>query len=426
MVLLYKPSREKVLLLRNFDRSRIKASILFLTFFWDMRKWLILATLLIPGVSLHVKPQRNRLSCLKKTAKRQRNTLISQQSGISRFSCRDRKVLGGLALLGFLETGYINIIKFGFSRSLKYSHGESLQCLGGEASTCNNILNGPWANFLGVPLTVPGMLSYATILVLAILPLCIKESPGDGNSRYWGLIDVTEKGLLAVTLAMAIFSAFLMVLLVFKIHASCPWCFFSAAVSLGLSSFTLLRVFKDSEGHPSDFKAVSISAAFTTLFVAFFLVDHSVDIGVTEARVNINTDRTNGIKSTALKVDPSITRTSSLRALTIAKALRTKEAKLYGAFWCSHCHNQKQLLGREAMQLIDYIECAGENVDQLKICESKKIPGYPTWEIDGRLFAGEMTLDELQDILNSVSEATVKESNEQIKTQLYDLEKVAN
>ena len=63
---------------------------------------------------------------------------------------------------------------------------------------------------------------------------------------------------------------------------------------------------------------------------------------------------------------------------------------MYGAFWCSHCYDQKQTLGAEAMRSIPYIECAKDGANsQRKLCQEKEIPGYPTWEINGKLHPGE-------------------------------------
>ena len=62
---------------------------------------------------------------------------------------------------------------------------------------------------------------------------------------------------------------------------------------------------------------------------------------------------------------------------------------MYGAYWCSHCNNQKQVLGREAMKIIGYIECDKEGLNsQNDLCMDKKVPGYPTWIIDGQKYPG--------------------------------------
>ena len=55
---------------------------------------------------------------------------------------------------------------------------------------------------------------------------------------------------------------------------------------------------------------------------------------------------------------PKITTRSSARALEIGKRLEAKGARFYGAYWCSHCANQKETLGSEAFKLVEYYECA--------------------------------------------------------------------
>ncbi len=48
--------------------------------------------------------------------------------------------------------------------------------------------------------------------------------------------------------------------------------------------------------------------------------------------------------------DPyAITTTSGAAEMVLAQHLKQTEAKFYGAFWCPHCHDQKQLFGQEAV-----------------------------------------------------------------------------
>ncbi len=61
-----------------------------------------------------------------------------------------------------------------------------------------------------------------------------------------------------------------------------------------------------------------------------------------------------------------------------AQALKTEGAEFYGAFWCPHCQEQKELFG-SSKQYLPYIECSTTNKDQTQICKDKKIEGYPTW-----------------------------------------------
>lgn len=45
-----------------------------------------------------------------------------------------------------------------------------------------------------------------------------------------------------------------------------------------------------------------------------------------------------------------IATTSSPANIELAKHLTAVNAKMYGAFWCVHCHEQKELFGQEAVR----------------------------------------------------------------------------
>lgn len=63
-----------------------------------------------------------------------------------------------------------------------------------------------------------------------------------------------------------------------------------------------------------------------------------------------------------------------------AKCLTEKGVKMYGAYWCSHCQNQKKAFG-DSFKYVTYIECADPNSQgQLEVCTKAGITGYPTWE----------------------------------------------
>lgn len=84
-------------------------------------------------------------------------------------------------------------------------------------------------------------------------------------------------------------------------------------------------------------------------------------------------------------------------ALTdLALHLKKINAKMYGAYWCPHCTQQKEIFGKSAIQSINYIECdpRGENAKP-NLCKAAKITGYPTWEINGKQYVGVQSLEEL-------------------------------
>jgi glutaredoxin/phage tail protein X len=88
---------------------------------------------------------------------------------------------------------------------------------------------------------------------------------------------------------------------------------------------------------------------------------------------------------------------SSPAAIELARHLKQIDAKMYGAFWCPYCTEQRRLFGRQAFNLyINYIECAPEGYQsQPEVCKTEKIEGYPTWKINGKTYMGVQSLEEL-------------------------------
>ena len=68
----------------------------------------------------------------------------------------------------------------------------------------------------------------------------------------------------------------------------------------------------------------------------------------------------------------------------VAKCLTEKGVKLYGAYWCPHCHEQKEDFGSD-VQFISYVECddSGPNGNH-KACLEAGITSYPTWVFPGQ------------------------------------------
>ena len=79
-----------------------------------------------------------------------------------------------------------------------------------------------------------------------------------------------------------------------------------------------------------------------------------------------------------------------------AQCLTANNVKMYGAFWCSHCNNQKKEFG-ESWKYVTYIECSTpDGRGQTPQCQTAGIQGYPTWEFgDGKRISGELSFEEL-------------------------------
>jgi hypothetical protein len=89
--------------------------------------------------------------------------------------------------------------------------------------------------------------------------------------------------------------------------------------------------------------------------------------------------------------------TSGAAEIGLAQHLTKKGVKIYGAYWCPHCYEQKQLFGKQAWGKIKNIECAADAKQnpQPKVCEKAGIKGFPTWSINGKLQAGVIKLSDL-------------------------------
>ena len=104
-----------------------------------------------------------------------------------------------------------------------------------------------------------------------------------------------------------------------------------------------------------------------------------------------------------IKRPPTITTASSARARAVAEQLNARGARMFGAWWCSHCADQKETLGKEAFSSLTYIECAADGANsQRALCNENNVPGYPAWQIDGKLYPGEKSLAELEELLGSL------------------------
>lgn len=79
-----------------------------------------------------------------------------------------------------------------------------------------------------------------------------------------------------------------------------------------------------------------------------------------------------------------------------AQCLKSKGAVFYGAFWCPHCAEQKQLFGN-SVKFLPYVECSTPDGNgQTAACSMAGIQSYPTWDFpDGTRVTGAQTMDYL-------------------------------
>jgi len=79
-----------------------------------------------------------------------------------------------------------------------------------------------------------------------------------------------------------------------------------------------------------------------------------------------------------------------------AKCLATKQAKMYGAYWCPHCADQKEMF-ESSFQYVPYVECGvSGSRDEAQVCKDAGIKHFPTWQFaDGERQEGTLTLQAL-------------------------------
>ncbi len=277
-----------------------------------------------------------------------------------------RPLMAGIASVGAAVTGYLTIVKL---------TGDSTAC---PTNGCDIVLSSPYATIFGLPLALFGFLAYASMVVFAVAPLFVnspKQEQLRSNLENWtGLL------LFAAGTAMLVFSSYLMYLLAFKIQVICVYCIGSALLSASLFTLALIgREWQD----------------IGQLFFNGIMVGMLVLVGTTGIYASINNPALSD-RSTPGESGLAITTTSGAAEIALVAHLKQVGAKMYSAFWCPHCYDQKQLFGKEAFQQINYIECdpKGKN-PQPDLCEAANVQSFPTWEINGKSVSGTQSLEKL-------------------------------
>lgn len=78
-----------------------------------------------------------------------------------------------------------------------------------------------------------------------------------------------------------------------------------------------------------------------------------------------------------------------------ASCIKNSGAKFYGAWWCPHCNEQKDLFAKYDKDL-PYIECSDQSRKMLGVCTDAGIQRFPTWIFpDGEKIEGVLSFDAL-------------------------------
>ena len=81
-----------------------------------------------------------------------------------------------------------------------------------------------------------------------------------------------------------------------------------------------------------------------------------------------------------------------------AKCLSSKQVKMFGAYWCPHCADQKEEFGK-SFQYVNYVECAIKGSKEMTpACKAAGVQHFPSWQFgNGPLVEAVFPLQELSD-----------------------------
>jgi uncharacterized membrane protein len=310
-----------------------------------------------------------------------------------------RPLIGTIALLGVLNTGYLTYNKL---------FGGAVTC---PTDGCEQVLSSAYAEVFGLPLALFGLLAYIAMAGFALAPLAVNAE--QQKSLRTNLENWTWLLLFAGATAMLLFSSYLMYIMVTQfviphgLKALCFYCVASALFATGMFVLTLLGRVWDDVGQ---------------LFFTGILVGMVTLVGTLGIYSSIGKTTANSypIGSKDGQVLFNVTDTSGESEIQLARHLKTIGAKMYGAYWCPHCYEQKKVFGVEAIADIPYIECAPDGKEaQPDLCQAiapqieKAIGqkfGFPTWEINGKFYPGQQPLTELAKISGYQGPSSFKNS----------------
>ena len=285
-------------------------------------------------------------------------------------------IIAILSTIGIVDTGSITLKNWGLFNSLSCP---------GISNGCEKVLSSPWGtlfqnNQINIPLSLAGFLTYLSILLITLL-LTLKILPNNQKFKrlLWWL-------MFSISFGASIFSILLINIMFVKIEAFCIFCILSAILSFSIFILTIIGARFESR---------------ETMFYRGLVISFIVLLGgliwsnqVDPANANINIDKSE-------KTAPVIQNKSSIENIKFARFLNEQGIIMYSAYWCPHCHDQKELFGKEAAAELTIIECAkdGKN-NQFETCQEKGIEGYPSWEINNQIYSGTRELIEIAEITN--------------------------
>ncbi|GAB4431398.1 MAG: hypothetical protein D6742_10390 [Cyanobacteria bacterium J069] len=284
---------------------------------------------------------------------------------------QSRKIIGAIALLGALNTAYLTATRL---------FGGDAAC---PTSGCQQVLSSPYATLFGLPLALFGLLAYLGMAAFAFAPLFV--NPDQNKTLRNNLENSSWLLLFLGSTAMLVFSSYLMYIMFSEfvsVYGAGGVCFYCIASALFAAAMFLLTLFGRSweDSGQLIFTGILVSVVVLVGSLAWHNIIRTPPSEVADASSG-----------------PPITTVSGEAEVALARHLKSVGARMFGAYWCPHCHDQKQLFGQPAVTEFTYVECAPDGANsQTDLCKATpQITGYPTWEINGQFYSGTQTLEQL-------------------------------
>jgi len=262
-----------------------------------------------------------------------------------------------LASIGMALTAYLTVMAW----------QEKLVAFCTAGSACDTVLSSRWSSLFGMPTSFWGFLTYALLAAIA------------WNSRS----DTQWRVAWIVSLFGLLYSLYLTSVSLFELRAACPYCLSSLALMTTL--FVTVAMQKPNNITKFSWGPWLAKTAGPALVIILALHLHYAGYW----------GKTGGPE------DPWV------RGLAVH--LSKINAKFYGASWCPHCAEQKEMFGSSVKRL-PYVECSpgGPGTPQAAVCNSAGVESYPTWTINGQRYVGTQTLEGLAQYSNYKGEGAVQ------------------
>lgn len=221
-------------------------------------------------------------------------------------------------------------------------------------SDCDVVLNSEWSRLLGLPTSLWGFLTYALIAAVAWNKRTESQWQISWSLAFFGLL----------------FSLYLTFISFFQLKAACPYCL----TSLGLMAAIFAIITTQKPARMRNFSWGSWIGKTAGVALAALVVLHLHFAGYWGKTATVEDPWIRGLADHLTKID----------------------AKFYGASWCPHCKDQKEIFGASAKRL-PYVECspAGPKGPVAEVCKKADVQSYPTWVIKGQRLTGTIPLETL-------------------------------